>query len=146
MELFRYRNLTLGSFFFLVTLFVSYYFNNTVRIATLVFTGVAFVFLILIPVVFRGKHGLPTLIRLTPTVIFVSLALILSLICFDKTDIKGYVDGEEHEMVATVQNTLYDSDHLCTYEIELAEIDGKEIDESVTITVYGAPFENKDIR
>ena len=80
MELFKYRNLTFASFSFLITLFVSYYFNNTVRIAILVLTGVAFLTLILTLAISRGKYGLRILIRFTPSFILVLLALVLSLI------------------------------------------------------------------
>ena len=127
MELFKYRNLTLASFSFLITLFVSYYFNNTVRIAILVLTGVAFLSLVLTLAISRGKYGLRMLIRYTPSFILVLLALVLSLIHFDNSEIESYCDGKEHEITAVIDTVSYGSDSFSTYDIELLEIDGKEM-------------------
>ena len=145
MELFKYRNLTLASFSFLITLFVSYYFNNTVRIAILVLTGVAFLTLILTLAISRGKYGLRMLIRYTPSFILVLLALVLSLIHFDNSEIESYCDEKEHEITAVIDTVSYGSDSFSTYEIELLEIDGKEIGKDITMTVYSAPVRERTI-
>ena len=145
MELFKYRNLTFASFSFLVTLFVSYYFNNTVRIAILVLTGVAFLSLILTLAISRGKYGLRILIRFTPSFILVLLALVLSLIHFDNSEIESYCDEKEHEITAVIDTVSYGSDSFSTYEIELLEIDGYEIDKDITMTAYSAPVSERTV-
>lgn len=136
MELFRYRNLALASFSFLVSLFVSYYFNNFVRIATLVLSGVAILSLILVFASSRGKRGLNALIRYTPSAIFIILAMVISLIFFDKSKIEKYCDGKPHEITALVSSVVYDSSYLKSYEIEALEIDGEELNEQLTMTLY----------
>ncbi len=136
MELFRYRNLTLASFSFLVALFVSYYFNNVVRIATLALAGVAILLLLLVFALSRDKHCLDAIIRYTPTAIFIILAMVLSLIFFDKSKIEKYCDDEPHELTALVLDTHYDSSYLKSYEIRALEIDGEELDERLTMTLY----------
>jgi len=138
MKIFKHRNLALASFSFLVTLFLSYYFNNILRIATLAFTGAAFLFLIIIFAVSRGQHGLGAIIRYTPTIIFVALAMVLSLIFFDNSRLEKYCDEKPHEITATVKDVLYSSAYFSTYEIEVSEIDGEEFSDSLSALIYSA--------
>ena len=145
MELFRYRNLALGSCAFLVSLFISFYVNNTVRIATLALAGAAFIFLILLTLIKRSKGTLNALCHLTPTFLFIVFAMILALIFFDKSKLEKHCDGKTHEIVATVEDVIYQTSYMGYYEVELSSIDGNDFSDKIKITLNAEPINRGDI-
>ena len=145
MEIFRYRNLALASFCFLVVLFISYYFNNAVRIAALTLTGVAFLLLVLICTLSHQKLGLGLLIRLTPSLILICLASVLSLVHFDNSEIEGFCDNKPHEVTAIVHSVTYTSDYFSSSEIEILEIDGKELETDISMISYSPAISERSL-
>ena len=144
MELFRYRNLTLASFSFLLCLFVSYYVNNITRIAALVVSGVAFL-VVLFLCIFKSSQGiLDFSFHIIPSLIFIMIAIALSLIFFDKSSIYELCDEDEHKIVATVTEVKSQTAYMGTYEIILNEVDGEEFKEKVFMTMNSEPLERGD--
>ena len=145
MELFKYRNLALGSCFFLGALFFSFYFTTVTRVAILALAGIAIVLLCLAFAVKNGKRTLYCLCHFTPAMLFVILAMILSLIHFDKSELQKYCDNTPHQITATVTDVLYQKEYLGYYEIQLDSIDGDEFSDKLKLEMYTNPLKRGDV-
>ena len=145
MELFRYRNLALGSCAFLVTLFFSYYINTAIRIAILALAGVAILLLILIYTIKHKKCLFNILCRFIPTLLFIALAMVIAILFFDKTKLKGYCDSKPHKITATVDEVIYQTSYMGYYELKLEAIDGESFNDKIKLNLYAKPLERGDI-
>lgn len=145
MELFKYRNLALGSCSFLIVLFLSFYINTTIRIVIIALAVIAILLFTLLHLVRRSKSTQYALLHYTPAMLFVILAMALSIIHFDKTELQGYCDSKPHEITATVDTVIYRTDYLGYYEIELETIDGQEFHDRIKLTMNGKPLKRGDI-
>ena len=134
MGIFKYRNLALASAIFLVLLLLSFYFNPFVKIAIIVL--VVLIFLPLLLFALKGNENCFSLIlRYSPSLILVSLAMILSLIFFDKSHITKYCDNEPHEIQATITDVYYQNENFGTYKATLSRVDTDSINEDINITI-----------
>ena len=145
MELFRYRNLALGCCAFLVALFFSYYFNTVIKVATLVLAGVAILVLAIIYTVKRGKKSLNLITHITPSLILVMVAMLISLLVFNNNELEKYCDGESHHVVARVSDVNYQTEYLGYYELDLISIDHHKFNQKVSLTLSSEPLKRGDI-
>ena len=140
MELFRYRNLALGSCTFLVSLFLSFYINATIRIVIIASTVIAILLFILIHAIKKSPHSLNALCHYVPSLIFIILAMVLSIIFFDKTELEKLCDGEEQEVTGVVTEVIYQTNYLGYYELEIETINGVEFNDKVKLSINGNPL------
>ncbi|MBE6673854.1 MAG: ComEC family competence protein [Ruminococcaceae bacterium] len=145
MELFRYRNVALGCSFFLLFLIISYYLYTPIKIATLALAGVAFALIISFYCLKKSPFALKLLIRATLPCLFIILAMVISLISFGKSPLLQYCDDNAHTVYATVTDVNYKSSYISSYVINVHRVDENEVDEDVSLSIYGTELERGDV-
>ena len=141
MELFKHRNTALGCGCFLVLLFASFYFNKAARIATLVFAGAAV--LLLFALLLRSdSHRILTIAaKAIPALLLCALAMVLSLVSFDKSRVLSLDEGREYTINAVITDCQYFDSYFGIYESRLTLADGEAFDENITLFAYGNQLE-----
>lgn len=102
MEFFRYRRVALSCVVFLISLFISYYLNSIIKIATLALAGVAFAVFTVIYLKSKSERMLNIIICTALPLLLVILSMAVSLISFDKNELHRYLNQREHTIEATV--------------------------------------------
>lgn len=144
MELFKFRSLALGCGCFLALLFCSYYFNTAIRIAILIVSGIAIVTVILVYLI--SKRGLKILIRLIPTLIFVILSMVVSLITFDKRELLLYCDQDTYyEVECTVTSVDYQTKYMGIYTVKTHRVGENSVKEGAKLYAYGNELSRGDV-
>ena len=144
MELFRYRNIALGCGCFLALLFASFYFNTFIRVAILVFAGLAALFLILAYAIKKSNKSLKLLTQALPVLLFIILSIVVSIIGFDKSEILSLCDGKSYQINATVKEVHYSAPYMGIYTVEIDTVNGKDINESVELIAYKEVLQKGD--
>ncbi len=145
MELFRYRSVAFGCGFFLIFLMLSYYLYTPIKIATLALAGVAFALIISIYCLKRSPFALKLLLKAAMPCAFIILAMVISLISFDKSPLLMYCDSEAHSVYATVTDVRYKSSYISSYEINIHRVEENEVNETSVLSVYGTDLERGDV-
>ena len=136
MELFKHRNLALGCGIFLALLLFSYYFNTIIRIAILALSGIAIVTVVLFCLI--SKRGLKALIKLIPILIFVALAMIVSLFAFDKNELLAYCDqNTEYEVECTIKDVDFSNEYMGIYTVNVHRVDKNQVNKNAKLFLYG---------
>ncbi len=144
MELFRHRNLALGCSCFLALLLLSYYLNTIIRIAILVISGIAIIAAVLIYLI--SKKGFKALIRLIPILTFAALAMIVSLIAFDNSELLKYSNQDtKYEVECTVKSVDYVTEHSGIYTVNVHRVEGNQVDENAKLYTYGKALSRGDV-
>lgn len=126
MEMFRNRNLALGCGAFLISLYVSHSLNTLMRIIILAIFVSLSLSLAILYLVKRKRSILDRIIRYFPLLIFVSLAMVISLISFGRNEkAMELLDTEEHEIVARVSSEQYEMNYQSRYIVNIKEADGE---------------------
>ncbi|MBQ7761856.1 MAG: ComEC/Rec2 family competence protein [Clostridia bacterium] len=128
MGIFKYRNLALGCLGFIICLFASYYMSTVLRIICL--STVLFLYLILAIycLIKRGNKNKYLLARLTPLALLMVISFSVSLIFFTTNEMKASSLQEKEGVIeARVEEILYESSYLGTYEINIISLDGNEV-------------------
>lgn len=145
MELFRYRRLALGCSCFLLTLLISYFVQSYIKVATLVFSIVAIVALIILFIVFKNSKALKTMCVLVPVFLFISIAMIVSLVSFNFSKIEKLSENKICTVTGTIENVHWTKEHMGSYQLKISSINGKKINKRVNVTCYGKPLSRTDI-
>lgn len=126
MNIFKYRRLALGCAAFLISLYVSYYFNNALRT---VFAAVPFCVLavfIVIYVIKKNDADLKRIIKYAPLCLLLTLSMIISIFSFGASERNTELcDGKEHEISATVDDIIFVSSYSEIYVVNVKTIDGE---------------------
>lgn len=125
MEIFKYRHLALGCGAFLASLYISYFMSNLLRILFLVASILALISLVIVFIIRRRKSTLDIFIRCAFLCFFIALAMITSLIAFQKKELKA-ADGNEHKIVATVTEEKYEESYEGGYIVRVENIDNEK--------------------
>ncbi len=141
MELFKYRNVALGCGCFLVLLFASFYFNTAARIAILVFACVAILLLSLLIWRIRTYRMVDFAGKLIPALMLCAVAMVLSLVSFDKSHLLSLDESREYSVDATVTDCQYYDSYFGIYEANLSRVNEESFDESIILFAYGHPLE-----
>ncbi|MBO5262483.1 MAG: ComEC/Rec2 family competence protein [Clostridia bacterium] len=144
MELFKYRNLALGCCAFLIALFLSFYTTTLIRITTLCFSGVVLILLFIIYLTKRNSKSLNMVCHYSPALLFIMLAMVISLASFDKSELEKLCDEKEHSINATITQVNFQSNHFGAYTAELYEIDGEPFKDRIKATLYSSNLQRGD--
>ena len=145
MELFKYRNLTLSSCVFLISLFISFYISTALRVTVLAFAGAVALTFIFIYIIKASQKTLNLMCRILPSALFLILAMIISLIAFNSQELDKFCDEEMHEIKGTVTNVSYHTSYMGSYEVLLESIDNEPINNKINVTLYSEPLKRGDV-
>lgn len=138
MEIFKHRNLALACFGFLVSLLLSFSLSNILLIFIAIFVFSLIPISITLFYVFRKRLIKDLIIKYTPLCLFVSLALLLSLLTFKK-DMNlslGYCDGEEKEVYLKITDESYTQDDFGIYLADIESINGQGVSLKALVYTY----------
>ncbi len=159
MEIFRYRNLALGCASFLLSLYISYFCSSTAKIVVLI-ASLLVLFVLVILLIIRKQGVLNLLIKYAPLFVFLSLAMIVSLIFFNPQKDEILLDGESHKIEASVEKVEFERNYQSEYIVKIERVDnemhktkavlkieGRELNKNDTFVadVTFLPFENAKI-
>ena len=145
MELFNHRRLGLGCVMFLITLFISYYLNSTIKLATLVLAGVAFAFLLIICAVKRTNWIINALIHITAPILCVCIAIIVSIFTFDSDALSPYYEKEDVPFKGTIAEVIYTDDDVGFYLVNLHRVEENQISAKAELSIHGKPLNEGDV-
>ena len=138
MEIFKHRHLALGLAIFLVSLYISYFMSNLLRILILIVAILAFSVLITIFLIKKNKSMLDRFIRYAFICVFIVVAMITSMLSFQKEEkIYALCNGEEHKIKATVIDEKYERPYESRYVVKIEGIDNKDYSFESLLTLYG---------
>lgn len=138
MEIFKHRHLALGLGVFLISLYISYYMGILVRVLLLVISVMAFVAILTIFLIKKEKSMLDKVIRYAFICVFIALAMILAITCFQREKaINGYCDGEKHKIEGTITEEKYEKPYESRYVVKINKIDDKDYSFESLLTLYG---------
>ena len=124
MEIFKYRHLALGLGVFLVSLYISYYLSNALKIALLFVFLLASTTVILIYILKKNKGTPDIFIRCILVFLFISLAMIISLLSFSKEKkAMEYLGEDEHIVYGEIVERKYEEGFENAYIIKTEKID-----------------------
>ena len=124
MVIFKYRHLALGLGAFLVSLYISYYLSNALKIALLFVFLLALTTVILIYILKKNKGTPDIFIRCILVFLFISLAMIISLLSFSKEKkAMEYIGEDEHIVYGEIVERKYEEGFENAYIIKTEKID-----------------------
>ena len=144
MELFRYRKLALGCGCFLLVLAISFYLNNIIRAAILAVAGIAFILLISLFIIKRSEKASKPLISLGSPLLFIIIAMVVSFVSFNGSELEAFCNKEIHTVEATVEDVTYESNYIGFYTIKTHRVDKNEVFESAKLSAYGVTLSRGD--
>lgn len=126
-NLFKHRNLALGCAGFLITLFLCYKISV---ISMIIVASVCLIVLFTLWIVYsktKNNRLLNILIKYTPLLILIILAILISLTVFvnGRKNLE-YCDYNEHTVTAKVESVVYKSSYHSTYIVSIDTIDDDE--------------------
>ena len=158
MKTFKHRNIALGCASFLVSLIVSFYLNDGFKIAILAISFSLFISLIIAYFIKKKKGILDFIIRYTPLLFFICLAMVVSLATFSQVkNEKELYDNGDCQITATVEKIEYEKPYKTRSIIEIYELDGEkssykmimesagddlDVGDTIKATVSFVPLEN----
>ena len=145
MEIFKLRNLALGCFAFLISIYLSNALRNRARI---IISVIAFLLLIAAFITYGvGKNAkiLKIFIRYTPLVLGISLAFFISIFTFGNDEkIEEYFE-EEYEAVLEITEIKYQTSYDGIYIAQIQTIDDKDYKTKISLQITGEPLEEGDL-
>lgn len=125
MDIFKYRHLALGCAAFLVSLYISYDFDNTLRTVLATVPFCVLVSAIVLYVIKRDEEILKQIIKYAPMCLLLTLSMIISIVTFgaDERNV-AFCDGQAHEISATVDEVIYTSSYSEIYRVSVESVDG----------------------
>lgn len=124
MSLFKFRNLALACFGFLIALYLSFNASTTLRLSVLLCAIFTIFILLVLFIITRRKAFKDSILRYSPLCILIALAMIFSFTVFDRTKEKAILcDENEHIIVAKVDRVIKSTKYSGEYEIDISSID-----------------------
>ena len=145
-NLFQHRNLALGCFLFIVTLFVCYYVNNAIMCTIGILSILLALLLWIIYGARKDKKLLNILIRHTPALILACIAVIIALLTFFKDrEQLSYCDNKLHTIEGEAEEVVFSLEYYAGYIVRIDKIDGNECSYRVLLTDSTASLKKNNL-
>jgi hypothetical protein len=79
--------------------------------------------------------------RLIPALMLCAVAMVLSLVSFDKSHLLSLDESREYSVDVTVTDCQYYDSYFGIYEANLSRVNEESFDESIILFAYGQPLE-----